>query len=63
MLDLGDTLLLPDLGDVREVVEMAIFMSTETLQSALAFQIENGNEDGVFARKIRAELTRRGIEN
>lgn len=51
------------IGDVREVVEMAIFMSTETLQSALAFQIENGNEDGVFARKIRAELTRRGIEN
>jgi Zn-finger domain-containing protein len=55
------------IGDVREVVLVAIFESTDTLQAALAFALqydaENDIEDGVYTRKIRAELARRGVQN
>ena len=53
------------IGDVRDAVQTMIFESSETLLNALqfclAFDAEKGIEDGVYARKIRAELTRRGV--
>lgn len=52
------------IGAVRDVVQIAIFETSDTLRNALQFAEQfdaaEGIENGVYARKIRAELTRRG---
>lgn len=51
-------------GDVHQVVTVAIFETSDTLRNALRFieqyAADNGNEESRFAVKLRAELTRRG---
>lgn len=52
------------IGDVAQVVTISIFETSDTLRNALRFaeqfDAEQGIEEGVYARRIRAELTRRG---